>query len=430
MSALDGLNILRYGHVYESGGGVEQYLADLNRTLLARNHCNFIQVQLTSDTARVGEAEEGRFRRVSLFVDQGSHERAIAGTDDESSPIFQLKTWLRDKLLFQPWVYRHATGPILARYRIPRRDGEPDDPGQIIRALHQHSPLDLICLHYAGGADIDGILAVAQSEGIPTVYIHHFSNDRLSASSIRKQVGQMDGVAGVCGVDVPSYLHRDFQNVSDGIDTAFFQRDRAKPTYRTFDRPIIFLPARITAAKGQAELIRAAGELKRRGLNFHVILAGRTDSAAFLAELQNLIQQESVEDRVEFVGQLDPTQLRDRYAAAALVAFPTRHHEGLPRILLECQAMEVPPLVYNIGGTAEGVKDGQTGFVLTLGDLAGLVTRLGELLQDQKLRLKMGHAGRRLVEERFSLNALAERHEQFYLKAIVTAGRSRTPMAR
>lgn len=34
MGALNGLTILRYGHFYDGGGGMEQYAADLNRTLL------------------------------------------------------------------------------------------------------------------------------------------------------------------------------------------------------------------------------------------------------------------------------------------------------------------------------------------------------------------------------------------------------------
>jgi hypothetical protein len=40
---------------YEAGGGVEQYLGDLNRTLLDRNRMTIIQVQMTNDPKRVGE---------------------------------------------------------------------------------------------------------------------------------------------------------------------------------------------------------------------------------------------------------------------------------------------------------------------------------------------------------------------------------------
>lgn len=424
MSALDGLTILRYGHVYASGGGVEQYLQDLNGTLHAQNDLHTFQVQLTSDPARIGETGDARLRKVSLFVDQRSHELAISGTDDESGLPHRAKAWLRGHVLFRPPLYGLVTRPLIARRRVPRRAGEPDAVGRTVLGLHRRRPLDLICLHSAGGADVDEILAVAAAEGIPAIYVHHFANDRLAGFSVGAQLDRLAGVAGVCGAEVPAFLRPRFQVVSDGIDTDFFRRDRAAPAVRDPARPVIFLPARLTPAKGQADLIRAAGELRRRGLDFRVVFAGRTDTPDFLVHLQSLIAQEGVAEHVEFAGQLGPGGLRDRYAAAALVAFPTRHHEGLPRILLECQAMEVPPVVYRIGGTAEGVRDGETGFVTGPGDFGALVDRLARLLQDEPLRLRFGRAGRSLVGEKFSLAALAARHEQFYLQALTNAGRA------
>jgi glycosyltransferase involved in cell wall biosynthesis len=419
---LNGLTILRYGHVYDSGGGMEQYLTDLNRALHERNDCHTIQVQLTSDPKRVGESEAGRLKRVSLFVEQASHERAIGGRG-EPRRWERIRAWGRDRVLFTPWVYRWITRPALARRPVPRRDGEPERAGETVRALHRLRPLDLICLHSAGGADVAEILAVAQAEGIPAVYVHHFANERLSSFSIRRQVECLQGVAGVCGVGVPRFLQGRFQNVSDGIDTDFFQRDSSEPSARRFSKPVIFLPARITPTKGQADLIRAAGELKRRGFDFQVVFAGRTDTPEFLAELRQLTDQEGLGNRVEFAGQLGAAELRGWYAAAAIVAFPTRHHEGLPRILLECQAMEVPPVVYDIGGTGTGIKNGETGILVALGDFAGLVDGLQELLRNRDRLLEMGRAGRRLVEDQFSLSALAERHERFYRQALTVQNR-------
>jgi glycosyltransferase involved in cell wall biosynthesis len=422
MSALEGLTVLRYGHVYDSGGGIERYLQDLNRALLQRNRSlRLVQVQLTSRLERVGEEWEDRLLRVSLFVNQGSHERAIAGTGDELGFGRRAKEWFRDQVLYRPLAYRFLTGPTLARRRIPCRAGEPDGAGRAVLSLHQCHPIDLICLHSAGSADAAEILAVADEEQIPVVYVHHFSNDRLGDFAVRAQLDRLAGVAGVCASGVPKFLHR-FQNVSDGIDTDFFGPRREKRTNWS-QQPIIFLPARITPAKGQMELIRAAGELRRRGLDFRVVLAGRTDNGEYLKELERAVRHEGMAGRVEFVGQLDPEGLRDWYEVASVVAFPTRHHEGLPRILLECQAMKVPPVVYRIGGTAEGVCDGETGYVVGQGDLKGFTGRLEQLLTNDAVRERLAEAGRTWIERNFSLQALASRHEQFYLQALATTAR-------
>ena len=419
MSALDRRTILRYGHFYAGGGGgIEQYLSDLNRALLERNALRIIQLQLTSDPNCVGEDEEisgqGCLLQKSLFVDQASHERAIAGPRQKAAWLSRCKKRVRQGLPSVPGVYPLWKRTMGAWRGVHRRDGEPQGAGEAVLALHHRFPLDLICLHSTGGADASEVLDAAQARGIPVVCIHHFSNDRLAGLSVRSQLERVAGVAGVCGVDVPAFLGTRLRCVADGIDTDFFSRERACPPPQRGAEPLIFLPARITPAKGQATLLRATGELKRRGLKFRVALAGRVDDPSFLRELWQLVQQQGLTDQVEFVGQLGPAELRDWYAAAAVLAFPTHHHEGLPRTLLEAQAMSLPAVVNEIGGTAEGIVDGETGFLTHPQDFTGFVTRLEQLLSDEGLRSRMGAAARRRVEAKFDLQNLAQRHERFY----------------
>jgi glycosyltransferase involved in cell wall biosynthesis len=424
MGALDNLTILRYGHVYDSGGGMEQYLSDLNGALAARSSLTTLQVQLTSNSDRVGEFEEpvpqGKHLRVSLFVDQASHEQSITSDENGHGLAARLKTAFREYILFAPGIYPLFTRLLLKQRKIPRRAGEPVNVGKTVRGLHRRHPINLICLHSAGGADTAEILAFADEEKIPVTYVHHFSNDRLNGFAMRAQLDRMAGVSGVCGTDIPAYLRHRFVTVADGIDTAFFKKENAQPVDRTFDAPLIFLGARITQTKGQAQVVRAAGELKRRGLAFHVALAGRLDSAAYEKKILDLIHAENVEDRISLIGQLTTAKLRDWYGMASVIAFPTLHHEGLPRILMECQAMGVPPVVHRIGGTPDGVVDSETGYLVAPDDFATFVNRLETLLKQPDLRARFATAGRQLVETKFSIQALASRHEGFYLATLKT----------
>src|SRR5262245_25355929 len=71
--ALDGLTILRFAHAFQTGGGVELHLADLNRALLQRNDLTVIQMHLSLDANPQPREEaigRGRMIRVPLHVDK------------------------------------------------------------------------------------------------------------------------------------------------------------------------------------------------------------------------------------------------------------------------------------------------------------------------------------------------------------------------
>jgi glycosyltransferase involved in cell wall biosynthesis len=392
---------------------MESYLEDLNRSLLERSAATIVQLQLTSDPRRVGEESialgRGRFVRVSLFVSQAAHEAAIRG-DPAPGPGRRLNAW-RDRVLASTWVHPWLTRPLVRGRRVPRRIGEPDGLPALLQSLHQRMPADLVCLHSAGGADAGEVLAFGRATGVPVGYVHHFANERLASPAMIGQLQDLPAIGGVCAAGLPGYLRSRFHVVADGVDTGFFTAPETAPD--AMGDPILFLPARLTPAKGQAEVVRIAGALLRQGLPTRVVLAGRADSPGFAQELTRLAAAEGLGDRVVLPGPLDAAGLRAAYARAAVVVFPTRHHEGLPRVLLEAQAMGVPAVVHRIGGTAEGVVEGRTGFVLPPGDFAGLVTAVARLLRDPALRQACSVAGRQLARAKFSLEALAGRHEAF-----------------
>jgi glycosyltransferase involved in cell wall biosynthesis len=125
---------------------------------------------------------------------------------------------------------------------------------------------------------------------------------------------------------------------------------------------------------------------------------------------------------VRLLGDLSVEQLRDWYAASAVVALPTYHHEGLGRVLIEAQAMGTPVVAYATGGVPEAIIQGKTGFLAPTGDLACFTDRLRELLLSPSLRASMSACGRNMVETSFSLASVADRHERYYKRVIDTRG--------
>lgn len=414
--------IVRFAHAFDTGGGTERYLDDLDYTLLERNPMTVIRLYLSRDASPVVPGIEnrgkGKLIRIPLPIVPGSTSSMGRA---EFSFRQRFKRFARDWLLYNPVVWKLSGAKWTASRALRPAPGQAVGAGSAFAGLLQAHWVDLAVLHFFGGADAEEVLLEARKAKIPTALLNHYSNDRFSHFAIRKHVMLADRVAGVNALDVPRYLRGRLTNVSDGIDTRFFQRSYARAIPDLPSEPVLLLPARVVREKGQLDLVRAGARLRAVGVHCHLAFAGRVDSPGFAEELRREISLLGMTESVRFLGNIGMEELRDWYAASAIVAFPTYHHEGLGRVIVEAQAMGTPVVAYATGGVGEGISSGKTGFLVRTGDLDGFTGRVGELLASASLRTTMGTVGRKAVEERFSLAALAERHEQFYQQAMTAS---------
>jgi glycosyltransferase involved in cell wall biosynthesis len=105
------------------------------------------------------------------------------------------------------------------------------------------------------------------------------------------------------------------------------------------------------------------------------------------------------------------------YAAADMIVVPSAV-ENLPNTLLEAMACGLPAVAVQAGGMADAVRDGETGYLVAQGDIAGLAVRLDMLLDDENARRHMGAAGRQLIEREFSRDIQAERFASLYTQIL------------
>jgi glycosyltransferase involved in cell wall biosynthesis len=94
----------------------------------------------------------------------------------------------------------------------------------------------------------------------------------------------------------------------------------------------------------------------------------------------------------------------------------TSQWEGLPRAVVQALLMQVPAVAFDIDGTSEVVRDGQTGRLVALNDLGEFVTALCALAGDAALRGRMGQAGRVHCLERFDGRKMVDKLEALYLR--------------
>lgn len=91
--------------------------------------------------------------------------------------------------------------------------------------------------------------------------------------------------------------------------------------------------------------------------------------------------------------------------------------EGLPMTIMEAQATGVPVVAFPSGGSAEGVEDGRTGFVVPARDEAALAEALIRVLGDGELRERLSLAAREFALRKFDLTHQTQKLETIYDRA-------------
>lgn len=92
--------------------------------------------------------------------------------------------------------------------------------------------------------------------------------------------------------------------------------------------------------------------------------------------------------------------------------------EGLPKSLIEADAIGRPVITCNSVGCKEAVIDGHNGYLIPTRDVDALVEKLDLLLGDAKLRQEMGKNSRKYAEENFSVDVVIEKHLAIYEELI------------
>jgi glycosyltransferase involved in cell wall biosynthesis len=201
--------------------------------------------------------------------------------------------------------------------------------------------------------------------------------------------------------------------IENGIDTEQYRRLHPPREARARDglppgRLVVGAVGRLAEEKGFDLLIRAADRLLREGLDFEVWIVGTGEQRTSLEEQ---IAETGRGDRVKLLGYRSDTI--DLYHAMDVFALSSLR-EGLPNVLLEAMAIEVPVLATRIAGVPRLVSDGVDGLLIEPGSVDELVGGLRRLLADADLRGRLAAAGRRTVEDRYSFRVRMERMRAVY----------------
>ena len=174
----------------------------------------------------------------------------------------------------------------------------------------------------------------------------------------------------------------------------------------------IVMVARMDRQKDHATLLQALRDIN----DVHVDLVGGGPGEASIRALAGDL---GLSDRVHLLGQRN--DIAEVLARAHVFALIT-HWEGFPRSTLEAMRAGLPVVVSDVGGAAEAVEEGATGYVVPRGDVAAVRERIAGLAGNAGLRRAMGTAGRRRYEAAFTFDHMFARTRGVYDE--ILAGRT------
>lgn len=176
------------------------------------------------------------------------------------------------------------------------------------------------------------------------------------------------------------------------------------PKIMAQDRPVLHLLflSNLLEAKGVFVLLDALKILKEKGFSFICSYVGGETNDVDKDRFNQELLRRGLEDCVRYNGSKFGEAKLQEYANADIFVFPSLN-EAFPLVLLEAMQFRLPVVASNVGGVADIVKDGETGFIVPPGNPLILSEKIAVLLKNSQLRGKMGKCGYGRFGEHFTI---------------------------
>lgn len=209
--------------------------------------------------------------------------------------------------------------------------------------------------------------------------------------------------------------------IYNGIDTFSLKRDYSKEELSQIRKEfnltgnlIIGITARISTVKGHTYLLRAMPKIIESIASAQLLIVGSGNSR-YEKELHHMCKKLNIEQSVVF-----HPGVRNVYKALSVMdvfVLPSIQ-EGLGLSLLEALAMGLPVIASDVGGIHSVIKHQENGILLAPKDHNALANAVIRLLKDRDYAKALGQRGIQTVNEKFTLDKMVEKTEQFYLHAL------------
>lgn len=196
--------------------------------------------------------------------------------------------------------------------------------------------------------------------------------------------------------------------IPNGVDAARFAGGSGgPPPWGGNGAPVVGSVGCLAPRKDYGTLLEALALLGREHAFRAVLVGDGPERAALEQQARDL----GLADRVSFLGERPDVE---RLLPAMDVFVLSSREEGIPNALLEAMAAGRPAVATAVGGNAEVLRDGETGWLVPPASPPRLAAALAQALSRPDEARRRGDAARRAAVDGLSIEAMVRRHEAFY----------------
>ena len=265
-------------------------------------------------------------------------------------------------------------------------------------------------LHAHFGTNPSEIVMLVNSlSGLPYSFTVHGPEefDRPQFLKLTEKINQSKFVVAISSFgrsQLMRWVSHDYWNkikiVHCGLESSFYNI----PSEVIPSKPLLICVGRLCEQKGQLLLIEAAKNLHAQQIDFELTLVG---DGEMRAEIESLIVQYKLQDKVKITGWISSKQVRSYILAAQMLVLPS-FAEGLPVVIMEAMSLRRPVISTYIAGIPELLIHGENGWLCVAGDVTDLTNTIRDALLTPTAVLKrMGDAAHERVIVRHAIDTEA-----------------------
>jgi glycosyltransferase involved in cell wall biosynthesis len=206
--------------------------------------------------------------------------------------------------------------------------------------------------------------------------------------------------------------------IHNGIDMARFDTPRDRSAIRareglSNDALTLVCVANLIGYKGHADLLSALDQIEdEMPTSWQLLCIGRDDGVQ--ESLEAFLQGGSLAKHIRFMGSRDDV---DQLLSVSDLGILASHEEGFSNAVLEKMAAGLPVIVTDVGGNAEAIQDGVSGYVVPPHDSVSLAAAIKTVINHPDASA-LGRAARERVSQHFSMETCLSAYETMYIKAL------------